>query len=276
MTEANQENNAITIRDLVVDYGPRRILDGINLDIPAGQIMVIMGGSGTGKSTLVRCILGLKKPTSGSIHMLGTDVASASGREIFKVRKQIGVAFQGGALFSSMTVAENIQLPLREHTELDENTIQIMTRIKLDMVNMLAAENLMPSQLSGGMVKRASLARAIIMDPKLLFFDEPSSGLDPSTSAELDELIIMLKTTMRMTIVVIAHDLESVFKIADHIVILSAGKVLEFGTPQQIAVSTKPEVQNLLKRKPRDSVVDTDAHLKRLVGGAAAPVADAG
>jgi phospholipid/cholesterol/gamma-HCH transport system ATP-binding protein len=267
MTEANPDNNAITIRDLVVDYGTRRILDGINLDIPAGQILVIMGGSGTGKSTLVRCILGLKKPTSGSIQMLGTDIATASGREIFKVRKQIGVAFQGGALFSSMSVAENIQLPLREHTRLDENTIQIMTRIKLDMVNMLAAEHLMPSELSGGMVKRASLARAIIMDPKLLFFDEPSSGLDPSTSAELDELIIMLKTTMRMTIVVIAHDLESVFKIADHIAIISAGKVLETGTPQQIAASTKPEIQNLLKRKPRDSVVDTDAHLKRLVGG---------
>lgn len=276
MTEALQENNAITIRDLVVDYGPRRILDGINLDIPAGQIMVIMGGSGTGKSTLVRCILGLKKPTSGSIHMLGTDVATASASEIHKVRKQIGVAFQGGALFSSMSVAENIQLPLREHTQLDENTIQIMTRIKLDMVNMLAAEDLMPSQLSGGMVKRASLARAIIMDPKLLFFDEPSSGLDPSTSAELDELIIMLKTTMRMTIVVIAHDLESVFKIADHIVILSGGKVLEFGTPQHIAASTKPEVQNLLKRKPRDSVVDTDAHLKRLVGGTEGQTADVG
>lgn len=267
MTEANPDSNAITIRDLVVDYGPRRILDGISLDIPTGKIMVIMGGSGTGKSTLVRCILGLKKPTSGSIEMLGTNIATATNREIFKVRTQIGVAFQGGALFSSMTVAENIQLPLREHTRLDENTIQIMTRIKLDMVNMLAAENLMPSQLSGGMVKRASLARAIIMDPKLLFFDEPSSGLDPSTSAQMDELIIMLKTTMRMTIVVVAHDLESVFKIADHIVILSAGKVLEFGTPQQIAASTKPEIQNMLTRKPRDSVVDTDAHLKRLVGG---------
>jgi phospholipid/cholesterol/gamma-HCH transport system ATP-binding protein len=259
-------NNAITIRDLVVDYGPRRILNGINMNVPTGQIQVIMGRSGAGKSTLLRCILGLKKPTSGSILMLGTDMAKASTKEIYKVRKQMGVAFQGGALFSSMSVAENIQLTLREHTELDESTIQIMTRIKLDMVNMLAAENLMPAELSGGMTKRAALARAIIMDPKLLFFDEPSSGLDPSTAAELDELIIMLKNTMRMTIVVVTHELESMFKIADHIAIMGTGRVLETGTPQQISVSKNPEVQDLLNRKPRENIVDADAHLRRLVG----------
>lgn len=258
--------NAIVIRDLFVDYGERRILKGVNLSVPAGKIMVIMGQSGAGKTTLLRCMLGLKKPTSGRIDMLGTDIATARMRDINKVRKQMGVAFQGGALFSSMSVAENIQLALREHTNLDEQTIQIMTRIKLDMVNMLEAEHLMPSELSGGMTKRAALARAIIMDPKLLFFDEPSSGLDPSTAAELDELIIMLKNTMRMTIVVVTHELESVFKIADHIAIIGDGRVLESGTPQQIRVSTNPEVQGLLNRKPRDNVVDADAHLRRLVG----------
>jgi phospholipid/cholesterol/gamma-HCH transport system ATP-binding protein len=178
----------------------------------------------------------------------------------------MGVAFQGGALFSSMTVAENIQLALREHTKLDENTIQIMTRIKLDMVNMLTAEKLMPSELSGGMTKRAALARAIIMDPKLLFFDEPSAGLDPITSAELDELFIMLKNTMHMTIVVVTHELESAFKIADRLTILGGGKVLETGTVAEIKASSKPEIQDLLNRKPRDNVVDTDAHLRRLVG----------
>ncbi len=266
MTEIPAVENAITIRDLVVDYGTRRILDGINLDIPAGQIMVIMGGSGAGKSTLLRCILGLKKPTSGSINILGTEVNGVRARDMHALRKQMGVAFQGGALFSSMSVAENIQLPLREHTRLDETTIEIMTRIKLDMVNMLPHEHLMPAELSGGMTKRTALARAIIMDPKLLFFDEPSSGLDPSTSAELDELIIMLKNSMRMTIIVITHELDSVFKIADHIAVIGEGRILETGTPEQIRASTNLEVQDLLHRKARETVVDADAHLRRLVG----------
>jgi phospholipid/cholesterol/gamma-HCH transport system ATP-binding protein len=177
------------------------------------------------------------------------------------------VAFQGGALFSSMTVAENIQLALHEHTNLDEKTIQIMTRIKLDMVNMLEAENLMPSELSGGMAKRAALARAIIMDPKLLFFDEPSSGLDPSTAAELDQLILTLKKGMGMTIVVVTHELDSIFKIADHIAVMKDGNLIETGTPQQIIASTNPEIQGMLNRKPRETIVDTDAHLRRLTGG---------
>jgi phospholipid/cholesterol/gamma-HCH transport system ATP-binding protein len=266
MSDTPAVENAITIRDLVVDYGTRRILDGINLDIPAGQIMVIMGGSGAGKSTLLRCILGLKKPTSGSIKILGTEVNGVSGRDMHALRKQMGVAFQGGALFSSMSVAENIQLPLREHTRLDDSTIEIMTRIKLDMVNMLPHEHLMPAELSGGMTKRTALARAIIMDPKLLFFDEPSSGLDPSTSAELDELIILLKNSMRMTIIVITHELDSVFKIADHIAVIGEGRILETGTPEQIKLSTNLEIQDLLHRKPRETVVDADAHLRRLVG----------
>jgi phospholipid/cholesterol/gamma-HCH transport system ATP-binding protein len=265
-TSANPAH-AIAIRDLVVDYGPRRILSNIDLDIPLGQIMVIMGQSGAGKTTLLRCMLGLKKPTSGSVQVLGTDVASASAREINQVRKQMGVAFQGGALFSSMSVAENIQLPLREHTNLDDQTIDIMTRIKLDMVNMLNAENLMPSELSGGMTKRAALARAIIMDPKLLFFDEPSAGLDPSTAAELDHLIITLKNTMRMTIVVVTHELDSIFKIADHIAVVSAGRILETGTREEILASTNPEIQGMLNRKPRETIVDTDAHLRRLTQG---------
>ena len=267
MSTDNSQRNAISIRNLVVDYGQRRILSDVNLDIPMGQIMVIMGQSGAGKTTLLRCLLGLKKPTSGSLHILGTDIASASLREINKVRIQMGVAFQGGALFSSMSVAENIQLALREHTNLDEKTIEIMTRIKLDLVNLLPAEHLMPAELSGGMTKRAALARAIIMDPKLLFFDEPSAGLDPSTAAELDQLIITLKNTMRMTIVVVTHELDSIFKIADHIAVMSNGLIIETGTPQQITASTNPEIQGMLNRKPRETIVDTDTHLRRLTGG---------
>jgi phospholipid/cholesterol/gamma-HCH transport system ATP-binding protein len=263
----NNGKNAIEIRDLVVDYGERRILNGLNLDIPAGKISVIMGASGAGKSTLLRCILGLKKPTSGSLRLLGTELMNCTPRELNDVRKQMGVAFQGGALFSSMSVGENIQLALREHTNLDENTIRIMTRIKLDMVNMLPFENLMPSELSGGMTKRAALARAIIMDPKLLFFDEPSSGLDPVTAAELDELILLLKKGMNMTIVVVTHELESAFKIADQISIMSSGEFLVTGGPDDIRVCKNPIVQGLLHRTPRENVVDTDAHLRALVNG---------
>lgn len=259
-----ENSSAISINDLDVDYGTRRILSDINFNIRKGEIMVIMGGSGSGKSTLLRCMLGLKKPSAGHINMLGTDICHASQKELYTLREQMGVAFQGGALFTSMSVAENIQLPLREHTKLDENTIQIMTRIKLDMVNLLPHENLMPSELSGGMKKRAALARAIIMDPKLLFFDEPSAGLDPITSAELDNLIVMLKETMKMTIVVVTHELESVFAIADRIAILGDGELIQVGTPDEIKSSTDERVINLLNRTPRENIVDTDLHLQRL------------
>ena len=264
--QSDSPANAVEVENLVVDYGPRRIIDDISLIIPRGQITVIMGGSGTGKSTLLRCMLGLKAPTSGSIRILGTDITRASRRELYGVRKQMGVAFQGGALFSSMNVAENIQLALREHTELDEKTIEIMTRIKLDMVNMLPYEKLMPAELSGGMTKRAALARAIIMDPKLLFFDEPSSGLDPVTSAELDELIMKLRSTMSMTIVVVTHELESAFAIADRIAILGAGHIILTGTPEEIRGSRDERVQDLLNRNPRRASPDRDTHLQRLVG----------
>jgi len=259
-------STAIEIRDLIVNYGHRRILNSISLDIYQGEISVIMGSSGAGKSTLLRTMLGLKKPTSGIVKVLNTNLCEANSKQLHELRKQIGVAFQAGALFSSMTVAENIQLALREHTKLDENTIEIMTRIKLDMVNMLSHENLMPSELSGGMTKRAALARAIIMDPKLLFFDEPSAGLDPITSAELDELIIKLKQSMNMTIVVVTHELESVFKIADRIIILGEGGVLLAGTPTEIRASEDPRIVGILNRTPRDMNVDVDLHLQRLAG----------
>ena len=174
------------------------------------------------------------------------------------------MAFQGGALLGSMTVAENIELPLRQHTQLDESTIRIMSRMKLEVVNLAGFENLMPSELSGGMVKRAALARSIIMDPNLLFFDEPSAGLDPVVSAELDELILRLKEAMNVTIVVVTHELESAFKIADRITVLGGGRVLMTGTVDEVRQSDNEVIQDMLNRRPRDEAVNAEEYLARL------------
>jgi phospholipid/cholesterol/gamma-HCH transport system ATP-binding protein len=258
---------AIEVRGLVTHYGSRLILDRIDFDVDYGEIMVIMGGSGSGKSTLLRHLLGLHRPTAGSIRLLGTDVATCSADELQKLRISMGVSFQGGALLSSMSVAENVMLPLREHTRLDERTMNIMARMKLEVVNLGGFGDLRPSQLSGGMIKRAALARAIVMDPKLLFFDEPSAGLDPVVSAELDELILKLRDTMQMTIVVVTHELDSAFKIADRITVLDHGKILLSGSVDAVKNSNNARVQDLLNRRPREEEIDADAYLRRLTGG---------
>jgi phospholipid/cholesterol/gamma-HCH transport system ATP-binding protein len=239
-------------------------LRGIDFTVHAGEIRVIMGGSGSGKSTLLRHLLGLHKPRSGTVKILGHDIALASEREMLSVRKQIGVSFQGGALLTSMSVGDNVALPLREHTRLDENTIRIMSRLKLEVVNLGGFQDLMPSQLSGGMIKRAALARAIVMDPKLLFFDEPSAGLDPVVSAELDELILRLRDALRMTIVVVTHELESAFKIADTITVLDQGEILLTDSVDKVRHADNERIQDLLNRRPREIPIDADAYLRRL------------
>ena len=256
--------NRIEVENLVAHYGDRAILKGINMDVRPGEIMVIMGGSGSGKTTLMRNLLGLNKPTSGSIRVFGKDITRISSRELYALRRKMGVAFQGGALLGSMTVAENVELPLREHTSLDENTIRIMSRMKLEVVNLAGFEDLMPSELSGGMLKRAALARSIIMDPSLLFFDEPSAGLDPVVSAELDELILRLKGAMDVSIVVVTHELESAFKIADRITVLGGGHVLMTGTVDEVKNSDNQDIQDMLNRKPRDETVNAEEYLARL------------
>ena len=258
---------AIEISQLVTHYGSRLILDRVDLEVGYGEIMVIMGGSGSGKSTLLRHLLGLHMPTSGSIRLLGKDITTISADELHQLRKNMGVSFQGGALLSSMTVAENVMLPLYEHTRLDEMTMGIMARMKLEVVNLGGFGDLKPAQLSGGMIKRAALARAIVMDPKLLFFDEPSAGLDPVVSAELDDLILKLRDSMQMTIVVVTHELDSAFKIADRITVLDHGKILLSGTVDEVTNSNNVRIQDLLNRRPREEVIDADAYLQRLTGG---------
>lgn len=266
MTHSFSKDDVIQVENLNAWYGDRHILKDINFSVRKKEIMVIMGGSGSGKSTLLRYLLGLNTPASGHIRLLGKDITAMSERELHDMRKIMGVSFQGGALFGSMTVGENIQLPLREHTRLDENTMRIMARMKLEVVNLAGFEDLMPSQLSGGMIKRAALARAIIMDPKLLFFDEPSAGLDPVVSAELDEMILKLRDAMNMTIVVVTHELESAFKIADRITVLDRGEILICGTIEEVRNSNIERIHNLLNRKPRQDAVDVDDYMKRLTG----------
>lgn len=258
------DTNVIEVEKLVTHYGEREILKGVDLQVRQGEIMVIMGGSGSGKTTLMRNLLGLNRPTSGSIRIFGNDITRASARELYALRRKMGVAFQGGALLGSLSVAENIELPLRQHTKLDENTIRIMTRMKLEVVNLAGFEDLMPSELSGGMLKRAALARSIIMDPSLLFFDEPSAGLDPVVSAELDELILHLKAAMQVTIVVVTHELESAFKIADRITVLGNGRVMMTGTVEEVRNSEDEVIQDMLNRRPRDEAVNAEEYLARL------------
>lgn len=255
----------IQVKDLTTHYGKSKILDGVSFDVNRGEIVVIMGGSGAGKSTLLRHLIGLNRPTSGSIRILGIDITRARSGQLYDLGKNFGVAFQGGALFSSMTVAENVQLPLKEHTRLDDKTIAIMARMKLEVVNLGGFEDLMPAQLSGGMAKRAALARAIVADPKVLFFDEPSAGLDPVVSAELDELILKLRDAMRMTIVVVTHELESAFKIADRIVVLDAGAKITEGSVQEVRDSDIKRVQDLLNRRPSTEQLTVDQYLRRLM-----------
>ena len=262
--EAPATEAVIDVTGLEVHYGRRRILHGIDFRVMPNEIRVIMGGSGSGKSTLLRALLGLKKPTRGVVKLLGTDIARASDAQLLALRRKMGVSFQGGALFTSMTVGDNVALPLREHTDLDENTVRIMSRLKLEVVNLGGFQDLMPAQLSGGMVKRAALARAIVMDPRLLFFDEPSAGLDPVVSAELDELILQLRDAMRMSIVVVTHELESAFKIADSITVLDQGKVLLTGSVDEVKASGNERIQDLLNRRPREVEVNVDEYLRRL------------
>jgi len=259
----------IEVRNLDAHYGETQILHGIDLAVAAGEIMVIMGGSGSGKTTLLRHLIGLEKPTTGTLELLGKELERLGPIETMKLRRQIGVAFQGGAMFSSLSVMENIKLPLREHTRLDETTMDIMARMKLEVVNLSGFGEMMPAELSGGMLKRAAVARAIIMDPKLLFFDEPSAGLDPVVSAALDELILRLRGAMQMTVVVVTHEVESALNIADRITILDSGRIIEVDTPEAIRKSQNPRVHNLLNRKFEMEVLDPDEYLRRLTGAKA-------
>jgi phospholipid/cholesterol/gamma-HCH transport system ATP-binding protein len=257
---------AISVRNLRVKYGEREILHGINFEVPSGETMVILGGSGSGKSTLLRTLVGLETPSSGEIWIQGKDFASISEDERDELRKKMGMSFQGGALFGSSTVGENVALPLREHTRLDDSTIEIMVRLKLDQVGLSGFENYMPAQLSGGMKKRAAIARALSMDPEILFFDEPSAGLDPIIAAGIDELILKLKKAFRITIVVVTHELASAFLIADRMIVLDKGVIVANGTTKELQASQQPRVRQFLDRVPEPELTGEIDYLQMLTG----------
>lgn len=238
----------ISLRDLRVRYGDTEILHGVQFDVMRGETLVILGGSGSGKSTLLRTLVGLEHPSSGQIWIKGKNIAAISPAELDEIRKGIGMSFQGGALLGSMTVGENVALPLREHTKLEDSTIEIMLRLKLQQVGLEGFESYMPSELSGGMKKRAAVARALSMDPEILFFDEPSAGLDPIIAAGIDQLILELKRAYGVTIVVVTHELASAFLIADRMVLIDKGNILAIGTPAEMRANPQPRVQQFLNR----------------------------
>ena len=262
--ENSGSDSMISLRDLRVRYGEREILHGITMDVKRGETLVILGGSGSGKSTLLRTLVGLEKPSSGEIWLRGKNLAAISDADLDEIRRKMGMSFQGGALFGSMTVGENVGLPLREHTKLENSTIEIMTRLKLEQVGLAGFEDYFPSELSGGMKKRAAVARALSMDPEILFFDEPSAGLDPIIAAGIDQLIIELKQAFHMTIIVVTHELASAFLIADQMVYIDKGYIIAQGTPAEMKANPAPRVRQFFDRVPEPEVEQELDYLQML------------
>jgi phospholipid/cholesterol/gamma-HCH transport system ATP-binding protein len=256
----------LSIRNLHVAYGQREILHGVSFDVLAGETVVILGGSGSGKSTLLRTLVGLERPTSGDVILRGKNLCALSEEEWRELRQHIGISFQSGALFGSMTVGENVALPLLEHTQLDPATIEIMIRLKLNEVGLSGYEDYMPAQLSGGMKKRAAVARAMAMDPEILFFDEPSAGLDPIIAAGIDQLLLKLKEAFGITIIVVTHELASAFLIADRMVLLDKGHIVAVGTTAELQSSAHPRVRQFLDRVAEPELSQEIDYLQMLTG----------
>ncbi len=266
---ATEEQPAIRLRDIVKRFGDQTVLDGINLDVRRGETMVVMGGSGSGKSTTLRLLIGTFLPDEGTIEILGKNVGTMNEEQFNEVRKRFGILFQSGALFNSMTIAENVALPLREHTDLDPEIIDITVKIKLELVGLREHAEKFPAQLSGGMKKRAGLARAMALDPEILFYDEPSAGLDPVTSAQIDQLIVSLSRQLGVTSVVVTHEMDSAFTIADRMAMLDKGRMIKIESRDWFA---------RLRDMPSDEAarLDEDHRLIRqfLRGDAEGPITD--
>ncbi len=245
----------IEVQDLVTHYGETLVLDHVSCRITKGEIFVIIGGSGCGKTTLLKHLTGLLQPTSGRILFLGSDIAGMDEDELSKMQRNIGIAFQSSGLFNSMTVGDNVALPLREYGEMDENLIDSIVRLKLSLVGLAAAQHLMPDELSGGMRKRAGLARAIALDPPVVYFDEPSSGLDPIMASGLDDLILNLRKLLGITFVIVTHELDSIRKVADRVIMLDRGSAIFTGTIEEAESTTVPRVRQFFERRADDFIM---------------------
>ncbi len=258
----NATEAIIVVEDLEVAYGDRVVIEHVNFAVRPGEVFVILGGSGSGKTTLLRNLVGLMRPRSGRILIHGEDFTAMSENERLKIRRKMGMCFQGSALLGSISIADNVALPLREHTKLEESTIDIMTRIKLELVGLSGVEDYLPSELSGGMRKRAGIARAMAMDPEIIFYDEPSAGLDPIVAAGLDELIRTMQSTFNLTSIVVTHEMESVRIIADRVCVLHKGRVVGIGSLAELEQSDHPYVQQFFARRP-DSLDSADTAYAR-------------
>ncbi len=236
----------IEVEDVHKSFGALHVLRGISFRVREGETLCILGASGDGKTTMLKVLMGVLRPDSGRVRIYGQDVYDADAQELADLRRKIGVTFQSGALLNSMTLAENVALPLEYHTELDDDTSATMVKIKLQQVGLLPAADRRPNEVSGGMKKRAAVARALAMDPKILFYDEPSAGLDPIATASLDRLINDLKTGMGITSVVVTHEMESVRRIADRVLLQYRGQVLLHGTLEELLDSQVPRIQQFV------------------------------
>jgi phospholipid/cholesterol/gamma-HCH transport system ATP-binding protein len=267
ITRPIQNQELIRITNLVMRFGDRTVLNGLNFNVRRGETFVILGGSGSGKTTLLRNLVGLLLPNAGTIVFNGRDFTKMTDRQRIDARKRMGMCFQGSALIGSMTVGENVALPLLEHTRLEQSTIDIMVKIKLELVGLGGFENYLPSELSGGMKKRAGLARAMAMDPQVIFYDEPSAGLDPVVAAGLDVLIRKLQHTFSLTSVIVTHELPSVEVIADRVLLLHRGRVAALGTLDEVKNTRHPYVQQFFERRASEESADEEAYIQSLTGG---------
>src|SRR5438132_375497 len=244
------DSPVIEVTDLVRKFGDRAVINDISFNVRRGETLVIMGGSGCGKSTLLRHIIGSMKPTSGSVKIFGQEITTMNEREIASVRRRFGMLFQSGALLASLTVGDNVALPLFQHTDKSGDEIEEIVKQKLQMVGLTGFEDLKPDEISGGMKKRVGLARALALDPELLFSDEPTSGLDPIMTAVVDQLTLKLTQGSHMTAVVVSHDMTSAFRIATRMIMLGHGSIVAQGTPDEIRNSSNPEVQQFIHGEP--------------------------